>query len=171
MVELKSNNIILLGYPGAGKTTLGEKLADLLGFDFLDLDHNFAKTHKMGVKTYVMCYGMASFRAQETYLLQTLRSKPSRLIACGGGVVDDEKNIVYLKNLGTLIFLDLTYPQILLRLQQRGRLPEFVNEKHYRLRRERYLQAAEYIYPVLGESIEQEAEGLWQYLRGKIDGI
>jgi shikimate kinase len=84
----------LLGFRGAGKTTLGRRLAGVLGWDFLDLDEEWERRRGRTILEFVESQGIAAFRREEELLLAEAERSPNpaggagRLVATGGGVVD-----------------------------------------------------------------------------------
>jgi len=82
----------LLGFRGAGKTTLGRALAADLGVSFLDLDEAFAAEHGVGTVAWIETHGEAAFRAEEARLLTQLEASAEgpAIVALGGGVVEGE---------------------------------------------------------------------------------
>ena len=104
MIELP---IYLIGYMGAGKTTVGRLLADKLGWTFVDLDEAFHEIHGFTTADYIRRFGMAEFRQKEKYVVEDLAELPyERVIyATGGGYPCWEDNMECLHELGTSIYL------------------------------------------------------------------
>lgn len=79
----------LIGFRGAGKTTLGQKLAAELGFDFVDLDQVWEERRGISIVDFVARNGVDAFRAEEEQLLAEFERDPRTLvIATGGGIVE-----------------------------------------------------------------------------------
>lgn len=100
--------IYLIGYMGAGKTTIGRLLADKLGWWFVDLDEAFAEIHGKTPAEYIRTYGLEAFRHKEKYVLEDLadQSPYEKVIyATGGGYPCWEDNMECLKELGTSIYI------------------------------------------------------------------
>jgi shikimate kinase len=100
-------SVILIGYRGSGKTTLGQALAHRLGWGFVDLDQLVVHTAGLSIKNIFQTHGEAHFRRLETQqLLESLRLK-DHVLSLGGGAVLAEENrraiadsghaVVYLK--------------------------------------------------------------------------
>ena len=87
----------------AGKTTVGRKLADKLGWYFVDLDDAFAQIHGLTPAEYIRQYGIEAFRRKEKYVLEDLAEAPYEKVvyATGGGYPCYEDNMDCLKELGT----------------------------------------------------------------------
>ena len=98
-------NIILIGMPGCGKTTVGQKLAQALDRPFYDADAELEKHAGCTVPDYFSQYGEASFRGLETEVLKDLGKKNGCVIATGGGCVTREENRNLLRQNGLLVRL------------------------------------------------------------------
>ena len=98
-------NIVLIGMPGCGKSTLGRSLAEMLGRDFIDADPEIEKD---AGKTIPELFAVSEefFRNQETRTTKRLAALQDKVLAMGGGVVLRQENIISLKENGLIIFLD-----------------------------------------------------------------
>lgn len=99
--------IYLIGYMGAGKTTAGRILADLLGWHFVDLDEAFHEIHGMSTGDYIRQYGLEPFRKLEKDVVERLAELPIEKViyATGGGYPCWEDNMECLAELGTSIYI------------------------------------------------------------------
>lgn len=99
--------IYLIGYMGAGKTTVGRLLADRLGWHFVDLDEAFHEIHGLSPADYIRKYGIEAFRRKEKYVVEDLAELPIEKVvyATGGGYPCWEDNMECLKELGTSFYL------------------------------------------------------------------
>lgn len=88
----QQRNIALIGMPGCGKTTVGQKLAALTERECIDVDRELEKRLGMTIPEYFEKYGEASFRKEETRLLLSLSKKTGVILSCGGGIVCRELN-------------------------------------------------------------------------------
>ena len=102
----KKENIVLIGMPSSGKSTVGNILAKKLEKQFFDSDILVEETEKTTIPTIFESKGEAYFRNCETKAIFTLSKNNSSVIATGGGVVLNKKNIELLKENGKVIFLD-----------------------------------------------------------------
>lgn len=100
------NNIILIGMPGSGKTTLGRMLAEKLLWEHWDADDVFRKTICSDISEYFAQSGEADFRYEETKILRELTGKTNVVISTGGGAVERAENKDILQGGGTVIFID-----------------------------------------------------------------
>ena len=97
-------SVLLIGMPGCGKTTLGEKLAKSIGYDFVDMDRFIEeKTGKSIVEIFKS--GEKTFRDIETTTSEKLGKLKGVVISSGGGIVTRKQNIDYFKNF-TIIFIN-----------------------------------------------------------------
>lgn len=85
--------IILIGMRGAGKSSIGKIMADLLQYNFFDMDDELCKNQNMTISEIVQKFGWAHFRTLETNLLEEYLNKYSKnsLLSCGGGVIETSK--------------------------------------------------------------------------------
>ena len=100
--------IYLIGYMGAGKTTVGRMLADKLGWHFVDLDEAFYHIHGYTPAEYIRQFGIEDFRRKEKYVVEDLADRipfEKVIYATGGGYPCWEDNMDCLRELGTSIYL------------------------------------------------------------------
>lgn len=96
--------IFLVGPRGCGKTTVGETLAQALGYAFVDTDRWLLESTRMSVAEIVEREGWAGFRARETQALKAVTA-PHTLIATGGGMVLAQENREFMRDNGAVIWL------------------------------------------------------------------
>ena len=99
-------NIVLIGMPGAGKTTTGRALAHLLGRPFVDLDDAFAVEMGMDAASYIQQHGERAFRDRESEVAASYGAQSGLVIACGGGIVTRIRNYDLIHQNGTICFVD-----------------------------------------------------------------
>lgn len=106
MKKNETKNIILIGYMGCGKSTVGRKAAKALEYNFLDTDVLIEEEEKMTISRLFEEKGEAYFRDQETKTIRRLLKEPKgNIIATGGGLPMTAGNAELLKELGTVIYL------------------------------------------------------------------
>ncbi len=105
MIRREMENIILIGMPGCGKSTVGKLLAQKTGRRFVDTDFLIEEQAKMSIPEIFEKHGQAHFRALETRVLQEAGKKSGLVIACGGGVVTREENYTLLRQNGVIVWL------------------------------------------------------------------
>ena len=105
------NNIILIGMPGCGKSTVGVVLAKALGMDFIDSDLVIQKEMGAKLSQLIDQHGDAGFREIENRINAAMEAENS-IIATGGSVVYGEEAMRHLKEIGTVVYLQLSYKQV-----------------------------------------------------------
>lgn len=111
-IEKKTKNIILIGMPGCGKTTIGRVLADLLGRPFIDCDEQIIKTAGCSIPDIFEQRGEAGFRALETQITARFAKESGLVIATGGGVVTRAANHDLLRQNAFIIHLERTLNEL-----------------------------------------------------------
>jgi len=114
-METKSN-VVLIGMPGAGKSTLGVLLAKALSMPFVDTDIHIQTAEAMLLQEIIRERGMDGFKRLEERHVLSLECR-GHVIATGGSVVYSQRAMEYLKRHGTLIFLDLSLDPLLRRIR------------------------------------------------------
>ena len=112
-MEQRHDNIFLIGLMGAGKTTLGKKLAQDLQCQFYDSDHIIMDRTGVSIPTIFELEGEEGFRNRESAIIDELTQEHPIILATGGGAVLRPENRRFLHDRGTVIYLCAT-PDILL---------------------------------------------------------
>ena len=107
----KKNNIILIGMPGAGKSTIGVVLAKIMRMDFCDTDLIIQKNTKRKLQDIIDNDGLDAFLLAERSAVLQLECDGC-VIATGGSVVLQNDVMEHLRTLGTVIYLRASYEQI-----------------------------------------------------------
>ena len=102
----KKENIILIGMPSSGKSTLGKLVANKLDRRFIDIDEEIRKSIPMTIRDYILTHGEEEFRKRESEIVKEVAKYNSCVISTGGGVIKKEENMTYLKRNGKIIFID-----------------------------------------------------------------
>lgn len=100
-----SKNIVLIGMPGSGKTTLGKIISEKVGFKFVDIDQ-YIEVKSGKVIPELFSKGEDYFRNLEREAVHELSKEKTLLIATGGGVIKNDLNIKDLKENGVIVFID-----------------------------------------------------------------
>lgn len=117
----KNRNIILIGYMGCGKSTVGRKAAKAVEYTFLDTDALIEQEEGMTIAKLFEEKGEPYFRAKETEVIRKLINEPrGNIIATGGGLPMKEGNAELLKQLGTVIYLKAETETLMKRLTGSG---------------------------------------------------
>ena len=101
--------VYLIGFMGAGKTTIGRELASRLDIPFFDLDELIESSENMSVKEIFAAQGEPYFRKRERDLLRATKHLERAVIATGGGTFTFEENIQFIKSEGLSVYLSAPY--------------------------------------------------------------
>ncbi len=104
-LQRQMENIILIGMPGSGKSTIGKRIAEKLGRTFVDSDAEIVNQSGMSIPEIFTKSGEAGFRKLETSVLHQLGKQSSLIIATGGGCVTQEDNYRLLHQNGRIFWL------------------------------------------------------------------
>ena len=104
-------NIVLIGMPGCGKSTVGVVLAKALGMDFIDSDLLIQRSRNMRLHQIIEQVGDEGFRAIENEVNAAIDTD-NCIIATGGSVVYGQQAMEHLRQIGTVVYLRLDYEQI-----------------------------------------------------------
>ena len=116
-------NIVLIGFMGTGKTSVGRLLASRLGCAFHDLDRKIEERHGMSIPAMFREHGEPYFRAREKEAVREAAERTNLVIATGGGTVKDAENVAILRRSGILVALTADADTILQRTAARGARP------------------------------------------------
>ena len=105
---MKKNNLVLIGMPGVGKSTVGVILAKVLGYEFLDSDLLIQKEEKALLREIIEREGLDGFLDIENRVNGSIEVS-NAVIATGGSVVYCQEAMKHLKEIGTIIYLKLDY--------------------------------------------------------------
>jgi shikimate kinase len=112
----KEQNIVLIGMPGAGKSTLGVLLAKALSLPFLDTDISIQTREKKSLQEIIREQGIEGFKQVEEEHILSLRCR-GHVIATGGSAVYSEKAMGHLQRRGVIVYLDLSLSQLTERIR------------------------------------------------------
>ncbi len=114
----QKQNIVLVGMPSCGKTTIGEKLANGLGMQFIDADKEIERLEGKSIPEIFKESGENGFRDIESEVIADISLKQNCVIATGGGAILHEKNTTLLKGNGKIYFIDRP-PELLITTDDR----------------------------------------------------
>ena len=102
---MNTDNIVLIGMPGAGKSTLGVVLAKVLGYDFIDSDIEIQHATGQTLPRLIERYGREGFLDIEADVNAALAPERKSVIATGGSVIYRERAMEHLRSIGRVVYL------------------------------------------------------------------
>jgi shikimate kinase len=127
--DKRSRQVVLVGFMGAGKSSVGKILAERLGAEFVDVDERIEETAGQSAGEIFASCGEEAFREMEKAAIRDAVSVPGRVVAAGGGAFVDEANRLALKTYAPVFFLDVSVESVLERLSGDRSRPLFPGEK------------------------------------------
>jgi shikimate dehydrogenase len=109
----EKENIVLIGMPSCGKTTVGRALAEKLSRPFIDTDEEISKRKKMSIPEIFKLYGEKHFRDIESEVIGEISKSQGLIISTGGGAVLRGENVKSLKQNGRLILLEREFEKLI----------------------------------------------------------
>ena len=168
---LFDKNILLIGFMGAGKSTVSAKLSELLAMEIMEMDAYIQKKEGMSIKDIFATNGEEYFRNCESNTLIVLRERKHMVVSCGGGVPLREKNVELMKNSGYVVWLTATPEAIYERVKDSTERPLLNGNMNVPFiqnlmesRREKYERAADIVIDTTGKKIESICDELLQKL-------
>lgn len=120
---IKTKNIFLVGPMGAGKTTVGRRIADLCRLRFLDSDHEIESRCGVEIAFIFEKEGEAGFRRREQQVIDALTREDGLVLATGGGAVLDADNRAHLRERGFVVYLQASVEQQIERTERTDSRP------------------------------------------------
>ena len=158
--KLFDYNIVLIGFMGAGKSTISSYLRDMFAMDVVEMDQVIAEKEGMSISDIFEMYGEEYFRDAETNLLIEMQSQTNVVISCGGGVPMRERNVVEMKKNGKVVLLTAKPETILDRVKDNHDRPLLENNKNVEYiaelmekRKSAYESAADIVISTDGKSV------------------
>ncbi|MCI9353911.1 MAG: shikimate dehydrogenase [Firmicutes bacterium] len=105
-ILFEKKNVVLIGMPSSGKTTIGAELAKLLHKDFVDIDAQIVSKIGMPISNYFEQYGENAFREIETEVTKEFAGKNNIVISTGGGCIKKPENMLYLSMNGVILLVE-----------------------------------------------------------------
>jgi shikimate kinase len=165
-------NIVLMGYRGTGKSTVGKVLAARIGRELVSTDKEIVKRAGRSIPDIVAEHGWEHFRDLESHVCRDLASRDNLVIDTGGGAILRQQNVDVLKRNGTLFWLTASVETIASRIGGDTQRPSLTGKKSFieeiqevlKERTPKYQAAADHILPTDGRSINQLVESLLGWL-------
>ena len=162
---LFTHNILLIGFMGAGKSTVSTYLSKILASPQVEMDEEIVKKEGMSINKIFEEYGETYFRNCETNLLIELQKKNNQIISCGGGVALRDENVAEMKKNGKVVLLTASPEVILERVKDSDDRPllrgnkntEFISNMMEQ-RRPKYEAAADVVVNTDYKTVEEIAE-------------
>jgi len=107
-----AQNIFLVGLMGAGKSTIGKRLAEPMGKKFIDSDHEIERRTGVSIPTIFDIEGEEGFRTRETAVIDELTQQRGIVLATGGGAILRPENRSFLSARGLVIYLNASVDQL-----------------------------------------------------------
>lgn len=142
-------NIILCGFMGSGKTTVGMELAKIMGRKFIDTDEMIEKEQGIAIKAIFTVHGEEFFRDLEFECCKSISNMKNCVVSTGGGALTFKRNVDVLKQSGKIVLLDADFDIICRRIGNSKTRPLFQDREKakalYEERKSKYLDAADYV--------------------------
>lgn len=123
MDSQSKGNIVLVGFMGTGKTTVGQILAKRTGKEFLDMDEAIEEREQRSISDIFATDGEGSFRSIERYMVKELAVRDGLVIGTGGGIVLNPENIEDFSRSGLVLCLQAKPETILKRVEAQEHRP------------------------------------------------
>ena len=170
-MNLLPGNVYLIGLMGAGKTTVGRKLAELMKADFIDTDQPLEKRTGVSIAHIFEIEGEQGFRDRESRLFEEVSSENNVVVSTGGGLVLNMDNRARMKQSGEVVYLRANIEILWKRLKNchtrpllqtpnpRSRIEELIVERD-----PVYTEMADHIVEVTSGSANKTAHSIRQML-------
>ena len=169
--KLFDYNIVLIGFMGAGKTTVSDYLSTMFDMDIIEMDQEIADREETSIPDIFATYGEEYFRDLETSLLVELQDRKNVIISCGGGTALRENNVAEMKKNGRVVLLTASPETIYERVKDSDDRPVLKGRKNVdgiaelmEQRREKYEAAADIVVQTDHKTVLQVCEELVQRL-------
>ena len=164
-------NIVLIGFMGAGKSTISDYLSTMFDMKLVEMDQEIAEREEMSIPDIFATYGEEYFRELETDLLVEMQSRKNTVVSCGGGAALRERNVKEMKKNGRVVLLTASPETIYERVKDSNDRPVLNGRKNVagiselmEQRREKYEAAADIVVNTDGKSVLQVCEEMIQKL-------
>ena len=165
--KLFSYNIVLIGFMGAGKSTVSDYLSTMFAMRIVEMDQVIADREEMSIPDIFATYGEEYFREQETKLLIELQDKKNTIISCGGGAALRAENVAEMKKNGRVVLLTASPETVYERVKDSDDRPVLKENNNVEFiadlmenRREKYEAAADIVIQTDNKTVLQVCEEL-----------
>ena len=161
--KLFDYNIVLIGFMGAGKSTVSDYLSTMFAMKIVEMDQVIAEREQMSIPDIFATYGEEYFRDLETGLLVEMQSQKNTVISCGGGAALRERNVAEMKKNGRVVLLTASPETIFDRVKDSDDRPVLNGRKNVNgiselmeQRREKYEAAADIVINTDNKTVLEE---------------
>jgi shikimate kinase len=162
--------LYIVGFMGAGKTSVGSRLAERLVWRFVDLDREIEERAGTSIRELFRREGEPSFRLLETSELRRVSTGSQVVVALGGGAFCSRENQDIIRSTGASIWLDVPLEVLFTRCEDDGSRPLFTGREEMRAlfeRRRPFYEKADLHVPAAGMDVDQVAGRILQLLAEK----
>ncbi|QGG46596.1 shikimate kinase [Heliorestis convoluta] len=166
-------NIVLIGFMGTGKSTVGKILAHKISFEYIDTDREVEKVTGLTISQIFDNHGEQRFRSEESIVAHKVSTLQQKIISTGGGIVLRPENVETLQSTGLLIELTATPEVIWERVSRRSHRPLIKKEMNAEViaelmaGREPYYQCADYRIDTSEKTLLQVVEEIEKILQAR----
>ncbi len=170
------DGVVLVGFMGSGKSSVGRELAWRIGAEFVDVDDWIEKTAGRPIRDLFDQEGEPAFREREKAALKEILSVKGRVVATGGGAFLDDANRMLLKSYGPVVYLEVAAETVLRRLAKDTRRPLLRGDDRENVvrgllgRRIPGYRQADHAVSTDGRSVEEIAERILELLKKREGG-
>ncbi|MCI6060150.1 MAG: chorismate mutase [Dorea sp.] len=170
--KLFDYNIVLIGFMGAGKSTISDYLSTMFDMEIVEMDQVIAEREEMSIPDIFATYGEEYFRDLETSLLIEMQDRKNTVISCGGGAALRERNVEEMKKNGRVVLLTASPEVVYERVKDSNDRPVLNGRKNVEgiaelmeQRRGKYEAAADIVINTDHKTVLQVCEELVQRLQ------
>lgn len=168
-------NIYLVGPMGAGKTTVGRRIAELKGMNFVDSDHEVEKRTGVDISFIFDMEGEEGFRKRERDMIAELSEVPNTVMATGGGAVLDSSTRDLLSARGVVVYLETSLEQQLARTRKSSNRPMLVESEDLETTLTRLMEERDPLYRSIADVVvatgDQQARRLAREIVEQLEAI
>ncbi|MCC8066773.1 MAG: shikimate kinase [Clostridiales bacterium] len=166
------SNIFLIGFMGAGKSTIARTMRDLYGMSLIEMDEQIEAQESRSISQIFAESGEAYFRSLETALLEGLEQTGNAVVSCGGGAAMRDENVAAMHRSGKIVYLSAAPETIYERVKDfhtrpllEGHMNVAYIENLMAVRLPHYLKAADFTVETDGRSAEEICAGIVEKMR------